>query len=196
MVRRLKKKSKQTFEMVYVVLFVLLCIAGSLGVARRMSLPASVVSFASVAHQPQNTRVYLDVRVDGQHAGRLEVELFDGLAPKTAANFRALCVGAGQTSYGLSKTYSIYPGNEFADEWDNGMLRHDRRGLLSMANAGPDTQTSQFFLTLGATGALDGKHVVFGVVARGLAVLDAIEAGGTSSGAPVKRVVISAAGAL
>ncbi|KAH8043723.1 peptidyl-prolyl cis-trans isomerase [Aureococcus anophagefferens] len=191
MVRRLKKKSKQTFEMVYVVLFVLLCIAGSLGVARRMSLPASVVSFASVAHQPQNTRVYLDR-------------------------------GAGQTSYGLSKTYvgsafhriipnfvaqggeytlgrggeSIYPGNEFADEWDNGMLRHDRRGLLSMANAGPDTQTSQFFLTLGATGALDGKHVVFGVVARGLAVLDAIEAGGTSSGAPVKRVVISAAGAL
>ena len=222
MVRRLKKKSKQTFEAVYVVLFVLLCIAGSLGVARRMSLPASVVSFASVAHQPQNTRVYLDVRVDGQHAGRLEVELFDGLAPKTAANFRALCVGAGQTSYGLSKTYvgsafhriipnfvaqggeytlgrggeSIYEGNEFADEWDNGMLRHDRRGLLSMANAGPDTQTSQFFLTLGATGALDGKHVVFGVVARGLAVLDAIEAGGTSSGAPVKRVVISAAGAL
>ncbi|KAH8064872.1 peptidyl-prolyl cis-trans isomerase [Aureococcus anophagefferens] len=172
MVRRLKKKSKQTFEMVYVVLFVLLCIAGSLGVARRMSLPASVVSFASVAHQPQNTRVYLDVRVDGQHAGRLEVELFDGLAPKTAANFRELCVGAGQTSYGLSKTYV---GSAF------------HRIIPNF--------TSQFFLTLGATGALDGKHVVFGVVAR-LAVLDAIEAGGTSSGAPVKRVVISAAGAL
>ena len=76
---------------------------------------------------------------------------------------------------------SIY-GAKFPDE--NLQLQHSKRGLLSMANAGPDTNGSQFFITFTPTPWLDGNHVVFGELTVGEAVLRALEAGGTQTGVP------------
>ena len=164
-------------------------------------LPSKVVRLDDVIGLPEHPVVYLDVAIDDRPTGRLEIELFSSLVPRTAENFRALCTGEkGKTSYGLALSYagtlfhriipgfmaqggdisfgqggdSIY-GGAFADEFERGLLRHDRRGLLSMANAGPDTQTSQFFVLFARASHLDGNHVVFGRVRGGSAVLDRIE---------------------
>ena len=164
-------------------------------------LPSKVVRLDDVIGLPENPVVYLDVAIDDRPTGRLEIELFSSLVPRTAENFRALCTGEkGKTSYGLALSYagtlfhriipgfmaqggdisfgqggdSIY-GGAFADEFERGLLRHDRRGLLSMANAGPHTQTSQFFVLFARASHLDGNHVVFGRVRGGSAVLDRIE---------------------
>ncbi len=88
---------------------------------------------------------------------------------------------------------SIY-GNKFADE--NFKLQHTTPGLLSMANAGPGTNGSQFFVTTIPCGWLDGKHVVFGQVTKGMELVKQIEALGSRSGTPAKRVVISDCGVL
>ena len=92
---------------------------------------------------------------------------------------------------------SIY-GGPLADEWERGLVQHERRGLLSMANAGPNTATSQFFVTLAASARrLDGDHVVFGAVARDRdGVLDKIERVGSETGTPQRDVVIANCGAL
>ena len=160
-----------------------------------------------------NPRCFFDMTADGEPAGRLVFELHADVVPKTAENFRALCThekgfgykgstfhrvipnfmcqGGDFTNHNGTGGKSIY-GEKFADE--NFTLKHTTPGLLSMANAGPGTNGSQFFVTTVETPWLDGKHVVFGKLVEGLDVLKKIEALGSSSGATRKRVVIEDCG--
>jgi len=151
----------------------------------------------------ENPRVALNVSIGGEDAGTLVFELFKDVAPKTAENFRALCTGekGEDMSYAGSPFHRIIPGfmiqggdftrgngtggksiygDRFPDE--NFDLKHTEAGLLSMANAGPDTNGSQFFITVAATPWLDGKHVVFGKVVEGMDVIKAMEAEGSRGG--------------
>lgn len=149
------------------------------------------------------------------------MELYKDTTPKTAQNFRALCTGEkGNTPSGLRLHYkntifhriipefmcqggdlthgkhhspSIY-GDEFADE--NFVRKHIGPGVISMANKGPNTNGSQFFLCTSAAPWLDGKHVVFGRVNEGLHVLQAMQAIGSKSGKPRKPVCIVDCGQL
>merc|ERR1712187_996081 len=106
-----------------------------------------------------------------------------------------MCQGGDITKGNGMGGESIY-GTMFEDEWDNGMIKHTVPGLLSMANRGKNTNGSQFFLTVAATSWLDGKHVVFGRVVKGMKVVKAIEAVGTGGGTPKQDVVITDSGQL
>lgn len=164
-----------------------------------------------------NPRVFFDVASNSKPLGRIVMELRADVAPKTAENFRALCTGekGGNLSYKNSTFHRIIPqfmiqggdftrgdgtggmsiyGAKFADE--NFTLKHDKPGLLSMANAGPGTNGSQFFITTVPTPHLNGKHVVFGSVTNGMDVVAQIEALGSSSGQPKGKVVITNCGQL
>ncbi|CAE6248065.1 unnamed protein product [Arabidopsis arenosa] len=132
-------------------------------------------------------KVYFDVEIDGKAAGRIVMGLFGKTVPKTVENFRALCTG----EKGIGE--SIY-GETFADE--NFKLKHTGPGFLSMANAGQDTNGSQFFITTVTTSWLDGRHVVFGKVVTGMDVVYKIEAEGNQSGTPKSKVVIVDSGEL
>ena len=90
---------------------------------------------------------------------------------------------------------SIY-GEKFEDEFDNGMIEHNEPYLLSMANAGKNTNGSQFFITFAKTSWLDEKHVVFGRVTKGHGILKAMEAAGSQSGKPIESVTIVDCGEL
>jgi len=167
-------------------------------------------------------RVYFDVSIGNKAAGRIIMELFADIVPKTAENFRALCTGEkgmGKQGKALhfksSKFHRIIPnfmcqggdftrgngtggesiyGEKFPDE--NFKEKHTGAGILSMANAGPNTNGSQFFLCTVKTEWLDGKHVVFGKVVDGLDVVKKMEEQGTQSGKPKVDVTIADCGQL
>uniref|UniRef100_H3D679 Peptidyl-prolyl cis-trans isomerase D n=1 Tax=Tetraodon nigroviridis TaxID=99883 RepID=H3D679_TETNG len=169
----------------------------------------------------ENPRVFFDVDIGGERAGRIVLELFADVTPKTAENFRALCTGEKGTGKSTGKPLhfkgcpfhriikkfmiqggdfsnhngtggeSIY-GEKFEDE--NFHYMHDKVGLLSMANAGPNTNGSQFFITTVPTPHLDGKHVVFGQVLKGMGVVNMLESIETKDDAPVKPCVIADCG--
>ncbi|KAL8446827.1 hypothetical protein Emed_001259 [Eimeria media] len=169
-----------------------------------------------------NPRVFFDVSIGGGSARRIVMELFADKTPKTAENFRCLCTGEKGTGrsgkplhYKGSTFHRIIPqfmlqggdftrgngtggesiyGEKFADE--NFTLRHDKPFLLSMANAGPNTNGSQFFITTVVCDWLDGKHCVFGQVTEGQDVVKAIEQVGTASGKPKQEVTIVDCGQL
>lgn len=165
-------------------------------------------------------KVYFDVEIDGKPAGRIVLGLFGDDLPVTTKNFAALAKGeGGKTKSGKARQYkgsifhrvipdfmlqggdftrgdgtggeSIY-GEEFADE--SFKFVHDSPGILSMANAGRNTNGSQFFITTVPTPHLNGRHVVFGRVVEGMDVVKKIESYGSYSGRTKAKIVIADAG--
>ena len=191
-----------------------------------VTILAVLIGTSAMAESPADAKVtdkvFFDVTIDGKPAGRIVMGLFGDDVPQTAENFRALSTGEkGKGRSGMPLNYegstfhriipqfmiqggdftrgdgtggeSIY-GAKFADE--NFKFTHDIPGLLSMANAGPDTNGSQFFITTVPTPWLNGRHVVFGRVIEGMDVVKKIESYGTRAGRPRATVKIAESGEL
>ncbi|KAG2448566.1 hypothetical protein HYH02_006457 [Chlamydomonas schloesseri] len=172
----------------------------------------------------ENPRVWFDIQIGSEAAGRVVMELFADIVPKTVENFRALCTGEKGVGKSGKRLHfkgcifhriipefmcqggdftasdgtggeSIY-GAKFADEAPGLALKHDKPGILSMANAGPNTNGSQFFICTVPTPWLNGKHVVFGRVVEGMTTVKRMEVVGQRSGKPSRRVLITDCGQL
>ena len=162
-----------------------------------------------------NPVCFFDITANGAPLGRIEMTLRADVVPKTAENFRALCTGEKGFGYKGSPFHrvitqfmcqggdftrqngtggkSIY-GEKFADE--NFKLKHTGPGVLSMANAGPNTNGSQFFLCTVETNWLDGKHCVFGNVTKGMDVVKKVESYGSQSGQTSAKIIVADCGQL
>lgn len=174
-------------------------------------------------HDTITDKVFLDIGIDDQPIGRIVIGLYGYVNPRTTENFRALCAcdrGVGKV-YGKPLCYkgsvfhriipdfmvqggdithgngvggeSIY-GEMFPDE--NFALTHHKPGILSMANGGPNSNGSQFFITTVKAPWLDGRHTVFGEVVEGMDVLKQVESAGSTTGRPFRKVVILDSGKL
>merc|ERR1712036_15838 len=190
-----------------------------------MGTPLPALSLASVKPTLRNisptvrtmatTRVFFDMTADGAPVGRVVMELREDVVPLTAENFRALCTGENGYGYKGSSFHRVIPnfmcqggdftahngtggksiyGNKFPDE--NFKRRHTKPGILSMANAGPNTNGSQFFICTAVTTWLDGKHVVFGEVASGMDVVKKCEAVGSDSGKTSQKICVADSGQI
>jgi peptidylprolyl isomerase len=171
---------------------------------------------------PPRPLVFLDISIGGLPAGRIEIELFSDIVPKTAENFRCLCTGEkgiGKSGkplhYKGSSFHRVIPdfmlqggdftkgngtggesiyGAKFGDE--NFKEKHTGPGILSMANAGPNTNGSQFFICTAKTSWLDGKHCVFGKVVSGMDIVRKVESKGSENGQTSEKILITACGQL
>uniref|UniRef100_A0A0D9RPJ5 Peptidyl-prolyl cis-trans isomerase n=1 Tax=Chlorocebus sabaeus TaxID=60711 RepID=A0A0D9RPJ5_CHLSB len=163
-----------------------------------------------------NPTVFFDIAVDGEPLGCVSFELFADKVPKTAENYHQalashkktysskawclapivpgfMCQGGDFTRHNGTGGKSIY-GEKFEDE--NFILKHTGPGILSMANAGPNINGSQFFICTAKTEWLDGKHVVFGKVKEGMNIVEAMERFGSRNGKTSKKITIADCGQL
>lgn len=186
------------------------------------SITADVAIAKEAAQCKVTKQVYFDIAIDGKPAGRIILGLFGDDVPKTVENFRALCTGEkgeGQSGrplhYKGSKFHRVIPGfmlqggdftrgdgrggeSIYGDDFDdeNFTITHDGPGILSMANAGPNTNGSQFFICTVRTSGLNGKHVVFGRVIKGMDLVKQIERQGSRGGQTRVPIEIADCGEL